>query len=245
MPSEPSTRPEAFDFSALRRLTGDCLRPGGLDLTRRVLGLAAFPPGSRILDLGCGAGASLGLLGDSGFSALGLDRSLPLLRQARARGPALRADMAALPLADACLDGLLCECALSLAPDKGAVLRECRRVLRRGGRLMLTDIVLRAGLAGERAAYAPCLQGAVSAGEVKSLLKRNGFRLRHAEDHSRALAELAARLVWEHGSPDALASRLSGGAHSPGLCRAGAYGYGVFVAETTESHHEIAQQFSL
>jgi SAM-dependent methyltransferase len=64
---------------------------------------AAPTPGSRVLDLACGAGRHLGFLQEKGMAAVGLDLSLPLLREARAAagdGFLVRGDMRHLPFAD-------------------------------------------------------------------------------------------------------------------------------------------------
>ncbi|MDL2279689.1 class I SAM-dependent methyltransferase [Desulfovibrio sp. OttesenSCG-928-G11] len=251
---------------AIRQLTGGCLHPGGLSLTRRALEAAAFAPGSRLLDLGCGGGASLGLLASLGFAAVGLDFCPSQARAALsgacgaavfpgaagspdapglcglAHSPAasvapvasvnpgaavVLADMAALPFADAVFDGILCECVLSLAGDKARVLAGCARLLRPGGRLLLCDLALAQRAAATSATGATgqawpaesgtappfCAQGAVSAGQWLGLLKAAGLSPVLLEDHSRALKELAAGLVWQGQSLAA----LSGLWHNAGM----------------------------
>jgi len=126
-----------------------CERPGGLELTGRMLAAAGLPHGAHILDVGCGAGATVAhLVDDGGFRATGLDTSEERLRQDREARPDLdfvagRAE--ALPFADGSFDGVLCECVLSTVEDTGAVLSEMVRVLRRGGALMLSDLYVREG----------------------------------------------------------------------------------------------------
>lgn len=215
----------AYDDSPLRALTGRCLRPGGTSLTRRGLDLCSFAPGARVLDMGCGPGASLGVLAGAGLRAVGLDISPVLLAEARESAPALRADMAALPLKAESLDGIVCECVLSLADDKAAVLRECARTLRPGGRLLLCDLALREGpeapdeadealreralprtLAGQE--DIPCAAGARTVPALTGLIESAGFTLLVVEDHTKALRDLAARIVWRFGSLAAFAALL-------------------------------------
>ena len=121
------------------------MRPGGLSLTvSLLLGSALIPP-AEILDLGCGIGGSAGLLRERGFEVTGLDRSGLLLHRARIGCPEitfLRGDAAALPFEDKAFDGILAECVLSCA-GANAVLKECSRVLRPGGTLMLSDLYRR------------------------------------------------------------------------------------------------------
>lgn len=224
----------AYDDSPLRALTGICLRPGGTTLTRHGLDLCSFSPGARVLDLGCGPGASLGVLAGAGLRPVGLDISPVLLAEARESAPVLRADMAALPLGEENLDGIVCECVLSLAEDKEAVLRDCARTLRPGGRLLLCDLVLREEpeavspvdpvppvspvspvsrekalprtVAGQEGIL--CAAGALTVPSLTGLLESSGFTILVVEDHTKALRDLAARIVWRFGSFAAFAALL-------------------------------------
>ena len=176
-----------YEHPAFQEASGPALRPGGAELTARGLNLCGFGPGDRVADLGCGPGATLGLLTGRGLRALGLDASAEFLARARAEQPGtplLRARVEALPLTDGGLDGLCCECVLSTLVDPGPVLAEMARTLRPGGRPLE---------------------------DMEGLLRRRGLRPLHVEDHSRALSELAGRLIFQHGSLDALRNLTGGG----------------------------------
>ena len=126
-----------------------CERPGGLELTERMLAAAGLPHAAHVLDVGCGAGATVAhLVDECGLRATGLDASEETLRQDREARPDLdfvagRAE--ALPFADGSFDGVLCECVLSMVEHSGAVLAEMVRVLRPDGVLMLSDLYVREG----------------------------------------------------------------------------------------------------
>jgi SAM-dependent methyltransferase len=116
---------------------------------RELLGLSQS---DRILDLGCGWGRHLDLLADAGHDALGIDRSLPLLRRGASDAPVAAADMRRLPFPDARFDVVLnLATSLGLFLDDPAAVRalaEARRVLRPRGRLLIEgmhrdDIVAR------------------------------------------------------------------------------------------------------
>ncbi len=217
-----------YESPLLREITGDTLRPGGLEPTSRALAICAFPPGSRLLDAGCGVGGTLKFLQAQGFSCLGVERRADFAAEAARHGPVLRADLAAMPLADAAVSGVFCECVLSLFANKNAVLREFFRVLAPGGRLILSDLCSPQET-GE-AARGPngCAAGAVPLPTLKNLLRENGFAVTHHEDYSRALRELAARMAWRAGSVAAFMRQAEIG--SPCAC-AGTLSYHLIIAE--------------
>lgn len=130
----------------------------GTDIWRRyvvreaVSELAALlPPGSgpfaRTLDIGCGTGVAFDMLRQLGAaSILGIDIDATAVEQARHTArlsggdiDVQRADAARLPLADAGFDLVFCHQLLHHANDPGAVLRECRRVIRPGGWLLVAE----------------------------------------------------------------------------------------------------------
>lgn len=202
----------------MRQITGNLLRPGGLELTRQGLELCSFAPGARLLDAGCGPGASLALLKERGFTCLGLDRSPILLREAAAHAPCLLADVARIPLRDKSLDGIICECVLSLARNKAAVLREFHRLLRPGGKVLFSDLTRSFGRApracpetarekdAKGGCAIPCAQGALWPDQLLALWRDAGFSPLFCEDKTPLLRSLAAQIVWRFGSLSAFSA---------------------------------------
>jgi SAM-dependent methyltransferase len=185
------------------------LRPGGLELTRRVVQCAGFGAGQRILDLGCGAGAGTQYLLRQRIAVIGLDASTVSLTATAARLPGLplvAAEACRLPFADASMDGILAECSLSVAGNHQEVLAECHRILRPGGRLAITDVFARsAGAADTDDAPLPvCLAGMASRDEILARLLGADFHVVRWEDHSVVLNAFMARLIFESDTPDAL-----------------------------------------
>jgi SAM-dependent methyltransferase len=139
------------------------------------LGHAALRPGETVLDLGSGAGFDAFLaareVGPTG-RVIGVDMTDEML--ARARENAARTGLThvefrkglieALPVDDASVDVVISNCVINLVPDKAAVYREAARVLRPGGRLVVSDVVLDAPLpaavAESAAAFTGCVAGA-------------------------------------------------------------------------------------
>jgi SAM-dependent methyltransferase len=70
-----------------------------------------------------------------------------------------------LPVADSCADIIISNCVINLTPDKGRVFSEAFRVLKAGGRIMVSDIVLLRELPEavkkDMAAYVSCIAGAI------------------------------------------------------------------------------------
>lgn len=150
----------------------------------------------------------------------------------------LQADARCLPLNDASVDAVLCECLLSLLPDPYAVLSECLRVLRRDGALLVSDLFLRlpreSGLPGtlpaSSEARSSCADGARPRQEWEDLLARAGFLLHSFEDHSRALIELAAQLLW-HGVANAPAMDCRAAHCACKGAEGRVLGYGLWIAQ--------------
>lgn len=152
--------------------------------------VGSLTPGEVIVDVGCGAGADLciaaRLVGESG-RAIGLDLTPAMVAKARdnARRAGVNnvtvheADIAALPLPDACADVVISNGAINLAADKARVFHEIYRILRPGGRLQFADMVRRASLETEAVgcgSWADCVAGTVAPGHYLALLQTAGFR---------------------------------------------------------------------
>jgi len=199
-------------------MTGPC-RPGGLALTGQLLAECAFSPGDRVLDLGCGAGDTVGHLRERGLEGWGLDRDRAALP---GPGPFLCARAERLPFAAGSLDGILLECSLSVMDDPELVLGQCRRVLRPGGRLGLTDLYAR----GRPARLGGCLGRLETREALLDRLEAHGFQLARFEDCSPLLRAYGGQLVMERGAAASLA--LAGG--DPEALRAARAGYCLILA---------------
>ncbi len=191
-----------YEEPAVRTALDDVLRPGGLELTDEALAACALPAGAFVVDVGCGAGATVDHLRSRyGFAAMGMDASAVLLASARDRFPGLpvaRALAERLPVGTGVLDAVLAECMLSLTSEPGATLAEFHRVLKTGGRLILADIYLISpdSIARPRAVQpASCLQGALTRSEIEVELAEQGFSLVTWQDRSAALKVMTARLI--------------------------------------------------
>lgn len=180
---------------AVRWMLGEVLHPGGERTTRRALELAGLRPGQRLLDVASGSGASAILAArDLGAEVVGVEYGVEAVRAARdlaadsglgKRVRFLRGDAEALPVEDDSFDAVLCECSLCTFPDKQRAAAEFRRVLRPGGKLALSDVVVEEGalpapLSGALATVA-CVGGALSQAGCERLLEGAGLSLTASE----------------------------------------------------------------
>jgi arsenite methyltransferase len=157
--------------------------------------LASLRPGEVVLDLGSGGGLDVLLaaqrVGPEGF-AYGVDMTDEMLelatRNAEKAGIRnvrfLKGEIEAIPLPGESVDVIMSNCVINLSPDKGKVLQEAFRVLKPGGRLAVTDIVIEPDLNGLpvdeatiRAAldWAGCIAGAPTKTEYERYLAEAGF----------------------------------------------------------------------
>src|SRR5581483_11312128 len=139
--------------------------------------IGTLRPGEVVLDLGSGAGLDCFLaarqVGPFG-RVFGLDMTDEMLALAESNKAKLGAEaaivsfhkgtMEALPLPDAVVDVIISNCVINLSPDKDAVFREAFRVLRPGGRLHVSDVVLLHPLSAaeqqDLTLWAGCVSGA-------------------------------------------------------------------------------------
>jgi ubiquinone/menaquinone biosynthesis C-methylase UbiE len=112
----------------------------------RALDLAAVPRGGRLLDVGCGTGRWVRRYGELGFSAVGVDATIGMLRIARALGtsaPLITGLAQSLPFSDAAFDCVSDITVVQHIPYElqRNALREMIRVLRPEGRMILMEVI--------------------------------------------------------------------------------------------------------
>jgi len=152
--------------------------------------LAALHPGEVVLDLGSGGGIDVLLsarrVGPSG-KAYGLDMTDEMLALARENQRKsglqnvefLKGQIEDIPLPDGSVDVIISNCVINLSADKDRVLAEAYRVLKPGGRLAVSDVVVRGEIPSQIRRnvelWVGCLSGALDESDYLDKLARAGF----------------------------------------------------------------------
>jgi len=155
------------------------------------IALASLKAGETVLDLGSGAGFDCFLaareVGTSG-RVIGVDMTPEMVEKARENARKgshgnvefRLGEIENLPAADRSVDAIISNCVVNLSTDKERVFAEAYRVLKPGGRIMISDLVLSRDLPEELAvslaAYAGCIAGAVRKEDYLRFMEKAGFR---------------------------------------------------------------------
>ena len=174
------------------------------------LAIADLRPGEVVLDLGSGGGIDCFLaakkVGPTG-RVIGLDMTPAMIELAHRNAHKMGAtnvefrlgEMEQIPLPDESVDAIISNCVINLSPDKDAVFREAFRVLRPGGRLSVSDIVVDGDLPdsirNRLDAWAGCIAGALD--ERVYLDKMRAAGLAQIEVLSRASAQGEDQTEWD------------------------------------------------
>ncbi len=152
--------------------------------------IASIQPGETVLDLGSGAGFDCFLaaekVGEEG-QVIGVDMTPQMLEKARENAEKggyknvefRKGQIEDLPVDDSTVDLIISNCVINLSPDKQSVFKEAHRVLKPGGQIMVSDIVLTEKLPdivkGSNAAYTSCIAGAMLVDDYMQVVRDAGF----------------------------------------------------------------------
>ena len=144
--------------------------PGGEQHSRYLIELAFLEQGTKWLDMGAGDGSAVRLLRSLGYRAEGIDLE--------PRGKdVVRGDYLHAPWQEGFFDGILSQCSFYVSGDVPGVLKEAARLLRKGGKLVFSDVTE----------------------DVVQLLnqcRQAGFAVRHLEDLTDQWKEYYIEALW-------------------------------------------------
>ncbi len=155
------------------------------------IALASIKEGETVLDLGSGAGFDCFLasekVGPLG-KVIGVDMTPEMIQKARENAEKggyknvefRLGEIEKLPIENNSIDLIISNCVVNLSPDKDKVFKEAYRVLKPGGRILISDIVLKQELPehikNDINAYVSCISGAVIKEEYLESIKKAGFK---------------------------------------------------------------------
>ncbi len=196
-----------YGSDMVQLLLGDSFHPGGTRLTDRLGRLLQLTPNSKVLDVAAGRGTSAFYIAETfGCEILGVDLSDHNVRianeEALNRGVASRvcfklADAEGLPFPECSFDAILCECAFCTFPNKRRAGLEFARVLRRGGRLGLSDLTRTAEPIPELdglLSWIACIGDAQPVASYVETLQGAGLTVRDIEDQAEALTDMVRQI---------------------------------------------------
>lgn len=153
--------------------------------------IASLKEGDVVLDLGSGAGFDAFLaaqrVGKTG-RVIGVDMTPEMLEKARANAQKggyknvefRSGEIEKLPVEDSSIDVIISNCVINLSPDKESVFKEAFRVLKEGGSLMVSDLVLvkdlPVAIKESVEAYVGCLAGAIMKNDYLNFITMAGFQ---------------------------------------------------------------------
>jgi arsenite methyltransferase len=188
--------------------------------------LARLSPGEIVLDLGSGGGIDVLLsakrVGPTG-KAYGLDMTDEMLALARENqrkagihnAEFLKGEIENIPLPENSVDVIISNCVINLSADKDRVLREALRVLKPGGRLAVSDVVVQGvvppDIRRSVELWAGCVAGALEESEYRAKLEAAGFEAVEIEPTRVYRMEDARQFLQGSGiDAEAIASQVDG-----------------------------------
>jgi len=182
-------------------------------MTQHLLDCCGVQPGQRVLDIACGFGGTLRALARIGTRATGIDISKVCVDRAREANAAAGlsdaidvavGDFHAIESGDRTWDAVICQEALIHSPDRPAVFGEVFRILRRGGKFAISDILTAEGADISMVERAFARLGAAAGATVHDYLnmaRGAGFDIVHVERRPNDIKTHYAKLAERLGEP--------------------------------------------
>ena len=245
---------DLYQSDLARLILGDNLHPGGLGLTTKLGRLMDIRRDDWVVDLASARGVSaLAVSRVFHCSVVGVEFGTSAVREAQAAATStsnvyfVRGDAESPPLRPGVFDRALCECSMSLFPDKARAVSETALLLRPRGTFGLSDVTIEPGalpqeLQGDLGQVL-CLTGALTFDGYVALLEDGGFAVTQTLDASGEIINILDEVEGKLGAYLAF-QRMSGGVvdgtwanagdlltQVRGMVASGKLGYWLFVGE--------------
>lgn len=237
----------AYESESMRDALGETLRPGGFLLTEMGVQTCNISPDDKVLDLGCGRGATVNYLYEKhGICATGIDPSEKLLDEARKQykfADFYRGSGENLPFEKDSFSCVLAECTLSLMnPD--LALKQVNKVLKPNGWFIITDVYAKNPDAIDELnqfAMNSCMRGLHSLPNLSEKLTKENFETVLLEDCSHYLKELLVKITFSYGSMNAFWNAAShnciDGCDFQNVLKKCRPGYFILIARKAGTNH--------
>lgn len=196
-----------YELPLIQTLLGNQWHPGGPALTRKLGSAVLIGRNSRVLDVASGNGESARVLSQHfGCDVTGLDYSTENTARANVlaadaglsdRVRFIPGDAESLPFAAGSFDVVICECSLCVFPNVAVALGEMHRVLRPGGHLGVSDVVVNEAIPDslqDLFGRVLCIGGALSIDGYRAAFSLAGFSSVRSRDASNALNDMIERI---------------------------------------------------
>ena len=196
-----------YELPLIQTLLGNQWHPGGPALTRKLANAVLIGRDSIVLDVACGRGESSRVLAAHfGCRVVGVDYSAENIACANSlaveaslsdRIRFVQGDAEHLPFDADSFDVVICECSLCIFPNTSVALGEMRRVLRPGGRLGISDVVVNKLVPDslqDLFGRVLCIGGALSVEGYRDMFAAAEFTSIRSRDASSALTDMVGRI---------------------------------------------------
>ncbi|MCK5559343.1 MAG: methyltransferase domain-containing protein, partial [Thermoplasmata archaeon] len=192
-----------YENDLIAMIFGENFHPGGEALTLHLGEKLELNDNSKVIDIACGAGHSaVALAKRFGCDVIGIDLSAKNLEKARKIAEVagfsnkikfIKSDAEELKFDNETFDAVICECALCTFPNQKTAVSEMYRVLKKGGKVGITDVIMEQELPDELkniVFQVICIAGALTSKGYQQLFSDGGFERVQFEDHSYTIHEM-------------------------------------------------------
>ena len=167
--------------------------PGGFIITEKAINFCQFKAGAKILDIGCGTGATVNYLKENfKIDSVGIDKKTANSLQENI----MVAQAENIPFPTKAFDGVLMECSFSMTENQSLVLQECHRILKNNWQLIISDMYAHY----ESVQLDGCLGRIDKKEDIISIIEKNNFKVELFEDFSHLLKTMWGQMIFDKGA---------------------------------------------